>query len=178
VESIANKINTIFKLLYSMFLRIQINQIGTAFLPDYFLKFKNGAKISIGSNFSSNGTVRLYADSGEISIGDNNSYNSNVFIGASGGVIIIGNNVLIGPNSVLRASDHRYSRAELIKNQGHVCGKIIIEDDVWLGANVVVLKDVIIRKGSIIGAGSVVTKSTEEYSINVGVPAKKISERI
>lgn len=178
MKSIFTKIYIIIKFLYSSFLRTQIHKVGSSFNPDYFLKVKNGAKIVIGSNFSSNGTVRLYADSGEITIGDNNSYNSNVFIGASGGEIIIGNNVLIGPNSVLRASDHRYIKSQLIKNQGHVSGKIIIEDDVWLGANIVVLKDVIIRRGSVIGAGSVVTKSTEEYSINVGVPAKKISERI
>jgi serine acetyltransferase len=172
------KISIIFKILYSIFLRTQIQKIGSAFFPDYFLKIKNGKKIVIGTNFSTNGIVMLYSDGGEIRIGDYNSYNSNVFIGASGGKIIIGNNVLIGPNSVLRSSDHKFDKDQLIKNQGHVSGKIIIEDDVWIGANVVILKNVIIRKGSVIGAGSVVTKSTEEYSINVGVPAKKISERI
>ena len=77
----------------------------------------------------------------------------------------------------MRSSDHKFSKNEIIKNQGHITGKIIIEDDVWLGANVVVLKDVIIKKGSVIGAGSVVTKSTEMYSINAGVPSKKITER-
>jgi acetyltransferase-like isoleucine patch superfamily enzyme len=154
-----------------------LRSVGTSFLPDFFLKIKNGNNIVIGSKFSTNGIVRLYADNGEILIGNNNSYNSNVFIGASGGKINIGNNVLIGPNSVLRASDHNFKRDELIYNQGHTSGKIIIEDDVWIGANVVILKDVIIRKGSVIGAGSIVTKSTEEYSINVGIPSKKISER-
>ena len=128
--------------------------------------------------FSSNGNVRLYADSGKIIIGNYNSFNSNVFLGGSGGEIITGDNVLIGPNCVLRASDHKFRKDQIIRNQGHVSGKIIIEDDVWLGANVIILKDVIIKKGSIIGAGSVVTKSTEEYSINAGVPAKKISERV
>jgi galactoside O-acetyltransferase len=175
---ILNKVVILFKLIYSIILRTKLCKVGTRFLPDYFLKIKNGSNIVIGTNFSSNGTVRLYADQGTITIGDNNSYNSNVFIGASGGKIIIGNNVLIGPNCVLRASDHKFDRSELIKNQGHISGNIIIEDDVWIGANVVILKNVIVRKGSIVGAGSVLTKSTEEYSINVGVPAKKVSERI
>ena len=54
---------------------------------------------------------------------------------------------------------------------------MIIEDDVWLGANVCVNKGVTIRQGSVVGANAVVTKDTEPYSINVGVPAKKIAER-
>jgi len=54
---------------------------------------------------------------------------------------------------------------------------VIIEDDVWLGANVCVNKGVIIRKGSIVGANAVVTRDTETYSINAGVPAKKIGMR-
>lgn len=173
-----NKLLILLKIIYSIFLRLQLREVGARFLPDYFLKIKNGNGIVIGANFSSNGTVRLYADQGTITIGDNNSYNSNVFIGASGGEIVIGNNVLIGPNCVLRASDHKFDRAELINCQGHVSGNIIIEDDVWIGANVVILKNVTIRKGSVIGAGSVLTKSTDEYSINVGVPSKKVSERI
>jgi acetyltransferase-like isoleucine patch superfamily enzyme len=177
MEFVFFKVANFLKLIYSFLLKFQISKTGFFFNPDFPMIIKNGKAISIGNNFSSNGSVRLYADSGEILIGDNNSFNSNVFIGASGGKIIIGSNVLIGPNSVLRASDHQFCKNKLIKDQGHISGIIVIEDDVWLGANVVVLKDVIIRKGSVIGAGSVVTKSTEEYSINVGVPAKQISQR-
>jgi galactoside O-acetyltransferase len=175
---ILRKVAILFKLIYGFALRLQISKVGERFLPDYSLKIKNGKGIIIGANFSTNGVLRLYADEGSIIIGDNNSYNSNVYIGASGGKIIIGNNVLIGPNCVIRASDHKFDRNEIIKNQGHISGEIIIEDDVWIGANVVILKNVTVRKGSVVGAGSIITKSTEEYSINVGVPAKKVSERI
>ena len=55
--------------------------------------------------------------------------------------------------------------------------RIIIEDDVWIGANVTILKGVTVAKGSVIGAESVVTKSTEPYSINVGNLCKKIKMR-
>lgn len=176
-DKMFRKLNILINLFYSLYLRKLLKKVGSAFFPDYFLKIKNGKNIVIGCNFSTNGVVRLYADSGEIIIGDYNSYNSNVFIGASGGKVFIGNNVLIGPNTVLRASDHKFNKDQLIRNQGHVSGTIVIENDVWIGANVVILKDVIIRTGSVIGAGSVVTKSTKEYSINVGVPAKQISLR-
>ena len=64
-----------------------------------------------------------------------------------------------------------------IRDQGFIYADVIIEDDVWLGANVCVNKGVIIRKGSVVGANAVVTKDTDPYSINVGIPSKKISER-
>ena len=56
-------------------------------------------------------------------------------------------------------------------------GAIKIADDVWLGANVIVLKGVTIGRGAIVGAGAVVTKSIPEYEIWAGVPAKKLGVR-
>ena len=54
---------------------------------------------------------------------------------------------------------------------------VIIEDDVWTGANVTILKGVTIGRGSVIAAGAVVTKSFPHYSIIGGVPAKLIKMR-
>lgn len=98
-------------------------------------------------------------------------------IGSSGGRIHIGDNVLIGQNVVLRAADHGLSRATLISEQPHVGGVIEMEDDVWIGANAVILRNVRLGKGSVVAAGAVVVKDAEPYSIVGGVPAKKISER-
>ena len=56
-------------------------------------------------------------------------------------------------------------------------GEIIVEDDVWIGANTVILKNVFIGKGAIVAAGAVVTSNIEEYSIVAGVPARKIGQR-
>ena len=56
-------------------------------------------------------------------------------------------------------------------------GNIIVEDDVWIGSNCVILSGVKIGKGSIVGAGSVVTKDVEPYSIVGGSPAKLIKYR-
>ncbi len=106
------------------------------------------------------------------------SINYNVLIDACDGSIFIGNDVLIGPNCVLRAADHVFiDTTRPINTQGHLGGKIIIEDDCWLGANVVVVKDVKIGKGSVIAAGSVVTKNILPYSIVAGVPARVIGQR-
>ena len=53
----------------------------------------------------------------------------------------------------------------------------IIEDDVWIGRNVIILHGLIVGKGSIIAAGSVVTKNIPPYSIVGGIPAKFIKSR-
>lgn len=119
-----------------------------------------------------------YGNDGEIIIGNNLSLNTNVQIGSSGGKIHIGNNVLIGFNVVLRAADHGLSRANLINKQTHVGGAIMVEDDVWIGSNAVILKNVRLGKGCVAAAGAVVTKDVEPYTIVGGVPAKKISERV
>lgn len=106
------------------------------------------------------------------------AFNQNVLIDACSGFIKLGNNVIIGPNSVLRAANHIFTDLDKpIRYQGHSGGKIIIEDDCWLGANVIVLKDVTVGKGSVIGAGAIVTKDIPPLSIAVGVPARVIGHR-
>lgn len=93
--------------------------------------------------------------------------------------IIIGDRVSIAPNVTLISeslpnnSPHLasldYVRNKLVKDE-----KIIIEDDVWIGASVTVLPGVRVGKGAIIGAGSVVTKDVPAYTVVAGVPAKPI----
>ena len=115
-----------------------------------------------------------------IKIGNNVSVNENTVIGASEkGEIIIGNNVLIAQNVVLRASDHGFQSANTpMIEQGHNNGKITIEDNVWVGANSVITRNVTIGSGSIVGAGAVVTKNVNNNVIVGGVPAKFISKRV
>jgi len=55
-------------------------------------------------------------------------------------------------------------------------GKIIVEDDVWIGHGTVIFPGLTIGKGSIIGAGSIVTKNVEPYSVAKGIPAIKVRE--
>lgn len=86
--------------------------------------------------------------------------------------VAIGPNVTIicasGPNNS-RLHTHPFVQKSLI-----VTKEVIICDDVWLGANVVVLPGVVIGESTVVGAGSVVTKSTEPFSVYAGVPAKLI----
>ena len=99
----------------------------------------------------------------------------------SGNGIKIGNKVLIGPNCNIVPTNHNFDSIDLpIRNQGFQDSKggVIIEDDVWLGANVTLLDGAIIRKGCIIAAGAVVNGPTEPFGIYAGIPAKKIKSRI
>jgi len=115
---------------------------------------------------------------GDILIGDNFTMNTNSQLGASFGKIIIGNDCAIAPNCVLRASNHNFENPDIpFREQGHTYGKIILDDDVWIASNCVITANTKIGKSSIIGAGSVVTKDIEPYSIVGGVPARLIKKR-
>lgn len=90
----------------------------------------------------------------------------------------IGDNTLIGANCYLLTNQHRFASREIpIRDQGYDCAPLNIGEDVWIGANCVLMPGVVIGKGAIIGAGSVVNKSVGAYEIWGGVPAKKIKER-
>lgn len=100
----------------------------------------------------------------------------NVMRGQGG--VTIGNNVYTGPMVQIVAVNHVYSNPNKpIREQGITAQGITVEDDVWLGANVVVVDGVTIGQGSIIGAGAVVTKDIPPYSIAVGAPAKVVKDR-
>jgi acetyltransferase-like isoleucine patch superfamily enzyme len=114
----------------------------------------------------------------EIYLGDNIYIAPKFHISARN--LSIGNNVLIGPNLLLECDDHIFHNVGKtiwstrdLRNVGFVK----IEDDVWLGGNVTVLKNVIIGEGCIVGAGSVITKSLPPYSICVGSPCRPIKVR-
>jgi maltose O-acetyltransferase len=93
--------------------------------------------------------------------------------------IIIGDRVSIAPNVTIISESEpnnspelaaiKYVKDKLVKDE-----KVIIEDDVWIGASVTILPGVKIGKGAILGAGAVVTKNVEPYTIVAGMPAKVI----
>jgi acetyltransferase-like isoleucine patch superfamily enzyme len=119
------------------------------------------------------------ADGGSIFVGNGTAFNRNTHINASvGGRIKIGKGCLIGPNVVMRTASHRYDKQSThIRLQGHESADICIADDVWIGANTVILGGVSVGKGAIIGAGAVVTKDIPDFAVAVGVPAKLIKYR-
>lgn len=112
-----------------------------------------------------------------ISIGNQVVISNNCVIGGQGG-LTVGNYVMIGHNSTIITANHGTSLPDIpMIRQPLDTAPIIIQDDVWLGANVVILPGVTIGQGAVVGAGSIVTKDVEPYAIVVGNPAKPIRKR-
>ena len=172
----------IFLSIYGKYFKTSVSIFG---FP--IISFHKDSKINIGKNlvlisapyFSEPGVnhpviIRTLNKVSELSIGDN--------VGISGGGICcankveIGKNVMFGANAFVTDTDfhpinpvnRRFSKEE-IKS-----APVIIEDNVFLGMNVIVLKGVKIGKNSIIAAGSIVTSDIPENVIAGGIPAKKI----
>ena len=93
--------------------------------------------------------------------------------------VTLGNFVMFGPNVSIVGNDHRFDQAELpmIFSGRPAPRRTKIGNDVWVGAGAIILAGVEIGDGCIIAAGSVITKSCEEYSIYAGNPARKIKDR-
>ena len=91
--------------------------------------------------------------------------------------ISIANDCLIAAGCKFIDHDHGLALGQPMNLQPGPEAAIIIEEDVWLGVNVVVLKGVTIARGAVVAAGAVVTKSVGENEIWGGVPARKIGQR-
>ena len=89
----------------------------------------------------------------------------------------IGRDCMIGPRCFLTDGDHGSQTTGLIRFQPMQVKPVIIGDDVWLGAGVIVLKGVRIGNGAIVGAGAVVTRDVPSQAIVAGVPARQIGVR-
>ena len=140
-----------------------------------------GTLIEIGARTTIDAFVKIKpaGGSGEVVIGPDCAINSGVVIYTGNGVRI-GEAVLIAANCTLAPTNHAFAdRTRRIRDQGFQTsrGGIIIEDDVWLGANVVVLDGAVIGKGTVVAAGSVVRGRLEPYSIYAGAPAQRTGAR-
>jgi virginiamycin A acetyltransferase len=123
--------------------------------------------------------IKHVGGGGDIVIGGNCYINSGCVL-YSGSGISIGNSVLIGPNCSITPTNHKFDcKSKEIRLQGHENSKggVIIEDDVWIGANVVILDGATIKKGSVVGANSMVNSELPEYSISYGSPCKTVKYR-
>lgn len=140
-----------------------------------------GSRISIGarSEIYDHVVIRCVGGSGDIEIGEFCYFNPGAVL-YSGNGIKMGNYVLVAAGVKIMPTNHAFGRRDVpIRHQGFAESKggIVIEDDVWLGANAVVLDGVRIGRGAVIGAGSVVTSEVPPYEIWGGIPARKIGDR-
>jgi acetyltransferase-like isoleucine patch superfamily enzyme len=144
--------------------------------PDAILE-PSGGRIIIGARTFIDFGVIIRPLGGVVEIGDDCSVNAYSVLYGGGG-LKIGNNTRIAAHTVIAPSNHVFSDPHIpIMEQGLMQLGITIEDDVWIGAGVRVLDGVVLGKGSVVGAGAVVTKSVPPRSVVGGVPAKQIATR-
>ena len=140
-------------------------------------KGRDNHGVVIGDNvFVGRNTILLCTD-GDIFIEDNVSigFNSEVM---SANYVKLGKNVLISSYCFLNAATHDFQRTDIaVSQQASIGRKIVLEENVWLAANVTVLDGITVGKDAIVGAGAVVTKDLPPLSIAVGMPAKVIRSR-
>jgi acetyltransferase-like isoleucine patch superfamily enzyme len=143
--------------LRNFIFRCIFQKVGNNVFIDYGCYFRYPSKMIIGNNVSINRKCGFYGSL----LGGNYT-------------IKIGENVAIGPEVTFFGAGHDQSDLML----SDIGGNIIIEDNVWIGGKSILLHGITIGQGSIVAAGSVVTKDVEPYSIIAGIPAKMIKRRV
>lgn len=125
---------------------------------------------------------------GNLSVGDGTSIPKGAVIFCTEAPCTIGRKVVFGPHPTIITGDHRTdivgkyiidvtAAEKMADGKNRYDQPVVIEDDVWTGANVTILKGVTVGRGSVIAAGAVVTKSFPPYSIIGGVPARLLKMR-
>jgi len=112
-----------------------------------------------------------------ISIGDNSGIGVHC---SAGGPLTIGNDVMMAPEVVILFANHKSDDVETpMRLQGDEPPlPVVIEDDVWIGTRAIILPGRRLGKGCIVGAGAVITKDVEPYSIVAGNPARAVGSRL
>lgn len=162
------------RVLWSRWLLRRCARVGR--LPRVYGKLRliSWGRVTVGDKLLLMGTLvpcELVAQpGGELEIGDNVFINYGVSISAHQRVHI-GNRCQIGNWSILMDNDYH---ATTDAHKPSASAPIILEDEVWLGARVIVLKGVTIGHGAVIGAGSVVTRDVPPRTLAVGAPARVV----
>jgi acetyltransferase-like isoleucine patch superfamily enzyme len=175
-----------FKLILNIgLLKISLKFFNSVFSIYCIIKIKKGRVFSIGNHSSIGDFTKVCVDDeseltkSSLIIGNYSYIGDHNNIRAAGGDIIIGNYCLISQHITIVASNHSIEKEKLIFSQPWDTKKtgVVIEDDVWIGANCVILPGVRINKGAVIAAGSVITKDVPPFAIIGGVPGKVIKYR-
>jgi acetyltransferase-like isoleucine patch superfamily enzyme len=164
--------------------RVREQLEGTGVRIDRTVHIRSPDRLQIGSGSFVDAGVVLHCggmewspDDGGIRIGLNSYIGPNsVLFGAAG--IELGDSVLVSPGVVITSHQHTFLRDDVdIRSQPLAFGRVVIERDVWIGANAAVLPGVHLREGSIVGAGAVVRHDVPARTVVAGVPARVIHER-
>lgn len=176
------------RFLFDQFTNDRITQ--TQYLLNFLMHFKCCNEIivrkklgRIGKNFDIRPNVNL-GGTKNIYIGDNVSIRHECSFHASGithktvAKIVIDDDVLFGPNVLITVAAHRFDRIDAsVKDQDLILKDVWLKKGAWVGAGSIILPGVTVGEGAVIGAGAVVTKDVPDYAIVAGVPARVIKMR-
>jgi len=170
-----------FQFFYYLFARHLPASYSSSFLGRFSKKFRAFCCKQIFFSVGKNANIEkgAYFGSGQkIEIGDNSGIGVNCHVPSD---IKIGKDVMMGPDVLIisRNQNHRIDDLTIpMRLQGYKESEtVVIEDDVWLGARVIVLPGVRICQGSVVGAGSIVTRDVPAYAVCAGNPARIIRYR-
>ena len=166
-------INTYFRCLYN-YIRLSAKKIfgcvkisGSmfhTFSKHTSLEFKKYSSVNMGKNIQSDGFVRIVVgNNAKLSIGKSTYFNSGCVISAMD-EIEIGENCLFGPNVVVFDNNHKFSKGEGVSYE-HVCSKIEIGNNCWIGSGAIILMGTTIGDNCVIGAGCKVSGNIPSGSI-------------
>jgi acetyltransferase-like isoleucine patch superfamily enzyme len=132
-------------------------------------------RVSIGDDVLLMYGVYVSPCGAHITIGSNTHFAP---YGVLYGPLTIGSNVAVAAHVVFASVGHGYDRVDVpMVDQPTTSRQIVIEDDVWIGANAVIIGGVTVGTGTIVGAGAVVTKDVPPFSVVGGTPARVIRDR-
>ncbi|WP_207562521.1 acyltransferase [Sulfurimonas aquatica] len=136
-----------------------------------------GGTIRIGYRSKLKYGCVLRSYDGKITIHDRSTIGEYSILAGHGG-LIIGNAVIIAGHSYISAAGHIFSGMnDHIRFQGEIAKGIQIDDGVWIGARCVILDGTQLGENSIIGAGSIVTKSLNSNMVCYGSPCREVYDR-
>lgn len=174
-------LHNIRKIIYSLWIRNFIGQIGMHVSFGHNCRIVNGKRISIGSYTIFNNNMILAAiGDGSIKIGEKCRFGNNNHISAISH-ITIGCGVLTGQYVIITDNNHGATESPMLNIPPHerplVCkGEIVIGNNVWIGDKVTILTGVTIGDGAIIAANAVVAKDVPAKSVVGGIPATIIKQ--
>jgi acetyltransferase-like isoleucine patch superfamily enzyme len=140
-----------------------------------------GSRIVVGAHCVIDSFVKIkpVGGMGDLVIGAQSVINAGCVLYTGNG-IQIGEHVAVAANTTFAPVNHDYrSRSSLISDQGFLASKggILVEDDVWIGANCVLLDGAVLRQGCVIAAGSVVRGEVPAYTVWAGQPLRQVGVR-
>ena len=158
------KLNTLMDMICLKIRHPSVKTNGVHYIkPGTEITINSKGKILIERWVQTNKRVTFTAIDGELSIGRNTTFNRNSIV-ICRDKITIGDNCSFGPNVCIYDHDHKFDK-QGTKNKGYKTSPVIIEDNCWIGANVIILRGTHIGQGSVIGAGTVIKGEIPPFSL-------------